>query len=138
MAAGAQHVSTPAAVCLMRKLCAIKVCAIKVGAMSKRLIALLICVVLPFAGALAAQEANTSKPAPTAKAGQKNADAYSPSSAAKTQFMRESGYRNGRPGYVVAYRKSLGCGGTESIENMEWLTIAEAKAKDKAARKGCK
>lgn len=110
----------------------------KAGAMSKRLIALLICVALSFAGALAGQEASTSKPTTTAKAGQKNADAYSPSSAAKTQFMRESGYRNGRPGYVVAYRKSLACGGTESIENMEWLTIAEAKAKDKAARKGCK
>ena len=118
-------------VCLLRKLCAIKA-----GAMSKRVIAFLICAVLPFAGVLAGQEASTSKSA--AKAGQKNSDAYSPSSAAKTQFMRESGYRNGRPGYVVAYRKSLACGGTESIENMEWLTIAEAKAKDKAARKGCK
>jgi hypothetical protein len=54
--------------------------------------------------------------------------------------MRESGYRNGRPGYVVAYRKALACGGaSDDIANMEWLTVAEAKAKDKADRsKGCK
>ena len=54
--------------------------------------------------------------------------------------MRESGYRNGRPGYVVAYRKALACGGaSDDISNMEWLTVAEAKAKDKADRsKGCK
>lgn len=106
--------------------------------MSKRLIVLLICVVLPFAGAFAGQEASTSKSAANSKANQKNAETYSPSSAAKTQFMRETGYRNGRPGYVVTYRKALACGGTENIENMEWLTVAEAKAKDKAERKGCK
>jgi hypothetical protein len=54
--------------------------------------------------------------------------------------MRGSGYRNGRPGYVVAYRKALACGGaSDDISNMEWLTVAEAKAKDKADRaKACK
>jgi len=52
--------------------------------------------------------------------------------------MRESGYRNGRPGYVVAYRKPLACGGTEDISNLQWLTVAEAKAKEKTERKGCK
>lgn len=106
--------------------------------MSKRLFVLLISIALPFSGAFAGQEASTAKPAANSKARQKNADTYSPSSAAKTQFMRETGYRNGRPGYVVAYRKTLACGGTENIDNMEWLTIAEAKAKDKGARKGCK
>jgi hypothetical protein len=106
--------------------------------MSKRLIVLLICVVLPIAGAFAGRQTSTSKSEANSKAGQKNGDAYSRSSAAKTQFMRETGYRNGRPGYVVAYRKSLACGGTENIDNMEWLTVAEAKAKDKAERKGCK
>lgn len=106
--------------------------------MTKALTVLLICVVLPFSGTLAAQQANTSKSAGTSKPAQKNSEAYSPSSAAKTQFMRETGYRNGRPGYVVAYRKPLACGGTQDIDNMEWLTVAEAKAKDKAARKGCK
>ena len=106
--------------------------------MSKYLIALLICVVLAFSGTLAAQQASTPKSGPSSKAAQKDTEAYSRTSAAKTQFMRETGYRNGRPGYVVAYRKSLACGGADNIDNMEWLTIAEAKAKDKAARKGCK
>ncbi len=78
---------------------------------------------------LAGQQASPSKP-----------EAYSTTTAAKAQFMRESGYRNGRPGYVVAYRKALACGGaSDDISNMEWLTVAEAKAKDKADRgKACK
>jgi len=32
--------------------------------------------------------------------------------------MRERDYRNGRPGYGVAYRKSLACGGSDSISNL--------------------
>jgi hypothetical protein len=110
----------------------------KAGAMFKALTVLLICVVLSCSATLAAQQANTSKSATTSKGGQKNSESYTPSSAAKTQFMRETGYRNGRPGYVVAYRKPLACGGIENTDNMEWLTIAEAKAKEKADRKGCK
>ena len=106
--------------------------------MSKRLIVSLICVVLPFAGAFAGQQTNTSKSEANSKAGQKNSDVYSRSSAAKTQFMRETGYRNGRPGYVVAYRKPLACGGTEDISNLQWLTLAEAKTKEKSERNGCK
>jgi hypothetical protein len=102
--------------------------------------------VLPFflsalltsSGAFAAQQANTSKSASSSKAAAKDSDTYSPTKAAKTQFMRETGYRNGRPGYVVAYRKPLACGGADDISNLQWLTIAEAKAKDKAGRKGCK
>jgi hypothetical protein len=105
--------------------------------MSKGLIALLICVALAFPG-LAGQEGGTSKSATNSKPTQKGNEAYSPAAAAKTQFMRETGYRNGRPGYVVAYRKPLACGGTDDISNLQWLTIAEAKAKDKAERKGCK
>ena len=102
--------------------------------------ALFVCFLLVFSGTLAAQEGSASKAANPAnsKAARQNSGAYSKSSAAKTQFMRESGYRNGRPGYVVAYRKPLACGGADDISNLEWLTAAEAKAKDKADRKGCK
>jgi hypothetical protein len=104
--------------------------------MSKAFIVFAICVALPFS--LAGQE-STSKSDANSKAAKKGSETYSQASAAKTQFMRESGYRNGRPGYVVAYRKPLACGGTEDISNMEWLTTAEAKAKDKADRsKNCK
>ena len=110
---------------------------IKTRAMLKPVIALFICLALPFG--LAAQQASTSKSDTNSKAAKKNAETYSTTTAAKTQFMRESGYRNGRPGYVVAYRKALACGGADDISNMEWLTTAEAKAKDKADRsKGCK
>ena len=110
---------------------------VKTRVMWKPGIALVIFVVLPFG--LAAQQASTSKSDTNSKAAKKNAGTYSTTTAAKTQFMRESGYRNGRPGYVVAYRKALACGGADDISNMEWLTTAEAKAKDKADRsKGCK
>ena len=89
---------------------------------------------------LAGQQASPSKPDANSKPAKQTSEAYSTTTAAKAQFMRESGYRNGRPGYVVAYRKALGCGGaSDDISNMEWLTVAEAKAKDKADRsKGCK
>ncbi len=101
--------------------------------MPKTLIAAIICMVLSFS--LAAQDstkdankAAKSKPAANASV------QYSPASALKTQFMRESGYRNGRPGYVVVYRKPLACGGKEEIGNLEWLTLAEAKSKAQAER----
>lgn len=100
--------------------------------MSKALITLFLCVALPFG--LAAQQASTSKS--DTKAAQKSA-AWTPSSAAKAQYMRETGYRNGRPGYVVAYRKPLACGGTDDTSNLQWLTVAEAKARAKSG-KGCK
>jgi hypothetical protein len=106
--------------------------------MSKSLITVLVCVVLSFSGTLAGQEGGTSKSDANSKAAKRASKTYSTTTAAKTQFMRESGYRNGRPGYVVAYRKPPACGGADDISNMEWLTVAEAKAKDKTERKGCK
>ena len=107
--------------------------------MTKLLITCLICLVLPFSATLAGQQGGAPKSDSNSKPADKNSAAYSPGAAAKAQFMRESGYRNGRPGYVVAYRKSLACGGADDISNMEWLTTAEAKAKDKADRtKSCK
>lgn len=50
---------------------------------------------------------------------------------AKAEFMRETGYPEGRPGYVVDHRVPLECGGSDSPSNMQWQTKAEAKAKDK-------
>jgi hypothetical protein len=60
------------------------------------------------------------------------------SPAAKDQFMRESGYPHGRKGYVVDHTVPLACGGADSPSNMQWQTKADAKAKDKVERKGCK
>ena len=53
------------------------------------------------------------------------------SEAAKREFMKESGYPNGRPGYVIDHIVPLARGGADSPSNMQWQTIEEAKAKDK-------
>ncbi len=108
--------------------------------MSKPLVSFLACALLSVSAALAGQQASPSKPDSNSKPAKQTSEAYSTTTAAKAQFMRESGYRNGRPGYVVAYRKALACGGaSDDISNMEWLTVAESKAKDKADRgKACK
>ena len=53
------------------------------------------------------------------------------SEAAKREFMRTSGYPHGRPGYVVDHIIALKHGGADEPSNMQWQTIADAKAKDK-------
>jgi len=60
------------------------------------------------------------------------------SSAAKHEFERESGYAHGRKGYVVDHKTPLACGGLDAPSNMQWQTVAEAKAKDRTERQGCK
>jgi hypothetical protein len=60
------------------------------------------------------------------------------SESAKRQFMRQTGYPNGRPGYVIDHIKPLACGGPDAPANMQWQTIAAAKAKDKVERIGCR
>ena len=53
------------------------------------------------------------------------------SSAAKHDFMKQTGYPNGRPGYVVDHILPLKRGGKDEPNNMQWQTKADAKAKDK-------
>ena len=60
------------------------------------------------------------------------------SAAAKDEFERETGYSHGRKGYVVDHIVPLACGGADAPSNMQWQTAAEAKAKDKTERIGCK
>jgi cytoskeletal protein RodZ len=60
------------------------------------------------------------------------------SEAAKRQFMRQTGYPKGRPGYVIDHVRPLACGGADSPSNMQWQTIAEGKAKDKTEPVGCR
>jgi hypothetical protein len=53
------------------------------------------------------------------------------SAAAKKEFLKETGYPNGRPGYVVDHVTPLKRGGADSPSNMQWQTKEAAKAKDK-------
>jgi hypothetical protein len=53
------------------------------------------------------------------------------SQEAKRKFMGQSGYPNGRPGYVVDHIIPLKRGGPDTQSNMQWQTKEAAKAKDK-------
>jgi hypothetical protein len=60
------------------------------------------------------------------------------SDAARHAFARQTGYLNGRPGYIIDHIVPLACGGTDAPSNMQWQTEAAAKAKDKTERAGCR
>ena len=48
-----------------------------------------------------------------------------------------TGYPHGRPGYIIDHIVPLACGGPDAPVNMNWQTVAEAKAKDKWEREDC-
>ncbi len=52
--------------------------------------------------------------------------------AAKREFLGQTGYPHGRPGYVVDHIVPLKRGGCDCPANMQWQTVEEAKAKDKS------
>jgi hypothetical protein len=60
------------------------------------------------------------------------------SEAARHAFARQTGYPNGRPGYVIDHIGPLACGDVDAPSNMQWQTIAEGKAKDRTKRVGCR
>jgi hypothetical protein len=49
----------------------------------------------------------------------------------RREFMRETGYPHGRPGYVIDHVVPLKRGGCDVPENMQWQTIEDAKTKDR-------
>jgi hypothetical protein len=59
------------------------------------------------------------------------------SDAARHAFARQTGFPNGRPGWVIDHIKPLACGGVDAPSNMQWQTVAEGKAKDGVERRGC-
>lgn len=74
---------------------------------------------------------------PVADAGQHR------SLAARAEFVRmnhcpSTGRARGAcPGWIVDHVKALACGGPDRPDNMQWQTVADARAKDKWERVGC-
>ena len=56
------------------------------------------------------------------------------SQEARKEFMKQTGYPNGRKGYVVDHVVPLECGGADAPSNMQWQTVAEAQIKDRTER----
>jgi len=54
------------------------------------------------------------------------------SAAAKKQFMVRSGFPHGRRGFQVDHIRALACGGHDVPANMQWLSVAEHRAKTKS------
>ena len=48
---------------------------------------------------------------------------------AKKEFMKQSGYPHGRPGYQIDHVTPLKYGGLDHPLNMQWLTPEEHKEK---------
>lgn len=41
------------------------------------------------------------------------------------------------PGFVKDHIKALACGGADAVSNIQWQTVADAKAKDRVELKEC-
>lgn len=65
------------------------------------------------------------------------------SSTVKADFQRQhpcpsTGKTTGAcKGYVKDHIKALDCGGADAVHNLQWQTVADAKAKDRWERKEC-
>ena len=42
------------------------------------------------------------------------------------------------PGYIKDHVVPLACGGPDAVSNLQWQTIADARAKDRRERQGCR
>jgi hypothetical protein len=74
----------------------------------------------------------------TAAASHRHSGHHYPRSAeVKRAFERETGHPRGWKGHVVDHVDPLACGGADATFNMQWQTVADARAKDKVERIGC-
>jgi phage protein D len=86
-------------------------------------------------------KAGDSKPTPKKSTRTKSARAskgrIKRNAHARREFMVQTGFPRGRPGYVVDHIVPLACGGADAPFNMQWQTVADGKAKDRVERVGC-
>jgi hypothetical protein len=65
------------------------------------------------------------------------------STAVASEFQREHpcpatrDTRGACPGYVKDHVRPLACGGPDAVDNIQWQTAADAKAKDRWERRDC-
>ncbi len=52
-------------------------------------------------------------------------------------FLSTGSPRGPCKGYVIGHIVPIACHGADAPSNMQWQTVADAKAKDKWERKGC-
>lgn len=94
---------------------------------------------MPAAAASRASHRHTSSHSRRSTTGARDAHgSMKRSETAKHQFEVKTGYPHGRPGYVIDHIVPLACGGADAPSNMQWQTVAEAKAKDRTERIGCR
>jgi hypothetical protein len=59
------------------------------------------------------------------------------SRAVHRAFLQQSGYPQGRPGYVADHIFPLCAGGPDAVANLQWQTVADGKTKDRAEKRLC-
>lgn len=59
------------------------------------------------------------------------------SHAVTLAFKRLTGFPQGRPGYQIDHIVPLACGGSDTTTNLQWLSVAEKRAKDRIERHPC-
>ncbi len=60
------------------------------------------------------------------------------SQKARHAFEVATGYRHGRPGWIIDHVIPLACGGDDKPTNMQWQRKDAATAKDEWERKECR